>query len=170
MMSSAKYTHTHLPSPSPVVNLKLSLLQQQPFCQWLILTDWSLHFVPFWSLLRHFCFGINFHSQLQLSPMLSFAFKIAINATSCLKCSPGVQKEGQFPALHHHQKKIPTQLFWSFISSNKTISSLHINLISSILFETKELSFTSFFFSVVGTWVCGGGGEGFVVVTSCCKR
>jgi hypothetical protein len=99
--------------------------------------------------------------------MLSFAFKIAINATSLNALPPGVQKEEQFPALHH-QKKNPHPTLLIFHLFKQKFSSLHSNLRSSILFETKELSFTSFFF---GCWNLGlwRGGEGFVVVTSCCK-
>jgi len=91
------------------------------------------------------------------------------NQCNKLECSPGVQKEGQFPALHHQKKtRHPSLLIFHFFKQN--ISSLHINLRSSILFQTKKTLLQFLFFWVVGTLGLWGGGEGFVVVTSCCKR
>jgi hypothetical protein len=88
------------------------------------------------------------------------------NQCNKLECSPGVQKEGQFPALHHQKKKPPpnNSSDLSFLQA-KIFFLAHQSEIFKFFFKPRKLSFNSFFL-VVGTWVCGGGGEGFVVVTS----
>jgi hypothetical protein len=101
--------------------------------------------------------------------MLSFAFKIASNATS-LNVLLGYKKKGSFPLLIIKEKKPhPSPLIFHFFKQK--FSSLHAHQSEIFKFFFKPKNFPSIpFFLVVGTLGLWGGGEGFVLVTSCCKR
>jgi hypothetical protein len=83
--------------------------------------------------------------------MLSFAFKIAINATS-LNALLGYKKKGSFP-LSTSKKKNPHPSLLIFHFFKRNFSSLHINLRSSNSFSNQKtfLQFLSFWLLELGS-------------------
>ncbi len=119
---------------------------------WLIPALLSL----FCSFLRHFCFGINSIHTVAINSHAQFCIQDSKQCNK-LECSPGVQKEGQFPAPHHQRKKTPPKSSdLSFLQTKIFFPACTSIWDLQILFQTKKLSFNSFFF---GCWNFGSVGR-----------
>jgi len=142
---SAKYTH--YPSPISISSSESQAFPAAAAILPVIITDWLIDPCTL-SLFGH-C------SDTFVLALIPFTVAIKSHAQFCiqdsnqcnkLECSTSWgTKRRAVSRSSSSKKKNPHPTLLIFHLFKQKISSLHINLRSSILFETKELSFTCFF-------------------------